>query len=506
MQKKIQSALISVYYKEGLQNIVRLLKAQNITIYTTGGTQKFIEGEGVDCVPVESLTGFPSILGGRVKTLHPLVFGGILGRREMESDLEEMKQYNIPGIDLVIVDLYPFEETVRSADDEQVIIEKIDVGGPSMIRAAAKNFKNVLVIADKGNYVDLENILSEKKAETSLEERKKFAAKAFDICSGYDMAISNYFNKTSFVNPFAANKKALRYGENPHQQASFSGNIYEIFEQLHGKELSYNNIVDVDAALQLMSEFKESTSLNSTFAIIKHTNVCGISQRQYVSEAFAAALAGDPESAFGGVLISNSPVDKNIAEALKDLFFEVLIAPAFDKDALPVLQVKKNRIILKLKEFPKESQQTKTLLNGLLIQDIDMGNFAEWNEVGGRDSVTQEKEDMIFANLICKHLKSNAIALVKDKQLVGKGCGQTSRIDALKQAIAKASQFNFDLQNAVVASDAFFPFDDCVTIAHEAGVTAFIQPGGSIRDKDSIEYCKQHNLVMVLTGLRHFKH
>jgi phosphoribosylaminoimidazolecarboxamide formyltransferase / IMP cyclohydrolase len=506
MQKKIQSALISVYYKDGLQNIVQLLKAQNITIYTTGGTQKFIEEEGVACVPVESLTGFPSILGGRVKTLHPSVFGGILGRREMESDLEEMRQYNIPEIDLVIVDLYPFEETVRSTGDEQAIIEKIDVGGPSMIRAAAKNFKNVLVIADKSNYGDLENILSGKNGETSLEERRKFAAKAFDVCSGYDIAISNYFNKTTFLNPFAANRKDLRYGENPHQHASFSGNISEIFEQLHGKELSYNNIVDVDAALQLMGEFKESTSLNSTFAIIKHTNVCGISQRQNVSEAFSAALAGDPESAFGGVLISSSPVDKKTAEALRDLFFEVLIAPAFDEDALPVLQVKKNRIILKLKGFPKEFQQTKTLLNGLLIQDIDTGNFAEWNEVGGRNSSVQEKEDMVFANLICKHLKSNAIALVKDRQLIGKGCGQTSRIDALKQAIAKASQFDFDLQNTVVASDAFFPFDDCVTIAHEAGATAFIQPGGSIRDKDSIEYCKQNNLVMVLTGLRHFKH
>ena len=506
MQKKIQSALISVYYKEGLQKIVRLLKAQNITIYTTGGTQKFIEEEGVNCISVESLTGYPSILGGRVKTLHPLVFGGILGRREMESDLKEMKQYNIPEIDLVIVDLYPFEETVRSTDDEQAIIEKIDVGGPSMIRAAAKNFKNILVIADKKSYAELENILSIRNAETSLEERRQFAATAFDICSGYDIAISNFFNKTSFLNPFVAERKVLRYGENPQQKALFSGNLSEVFEQLNGKELSYNNLVDVDAALQLMSEFKESVSLASTFAIIKHTNVCGIAQDQNVSEAFSAALAGDPESAFGGVLISNSAIDKTTADGLKDLFFEVLIAPAFDEDALPVLQVKKNRIILKLKEFPKPAQQTKTLLNGLLTQDSDRGNFAEWNEVGGRNSSAQEKEIMLFANLICKHLKSNAIALVKNKQLVGKGCGQTSRIDALKQAIAKAAQFNFDLKNAVVASDAFFPFNDCVKIAHEAGVTAFIQPGGSIRDKDSIEYCKHNNLVMVLTGLRHFKH
>jgi phosphoribosylaminoimidazolecarboxamide formyltransferase/IMP cyclohydrolase len=506
MQKKIKSALISVYYKDGLQNIIRLLKEQNITIYTTGGTQKFIEQEGVSCIPVESLTGFPSILGGRVKTLHPSVFGGILGRREMESDVKEMSQYNIPEIDLVIIDLYPFEETVRSTNEEQTIIEKIDVGGPSMIRDAAKNFKDVLVIAHKNDYAGLEDILSNKNGETILEERKKFAARAFDICSGYDIAISNYFNKTSFINPFIAEKKVLRYGENPQQQAFFSGNINEIFEQLHGKELSYNNLVDVDAALQLISEFRESASSNTTFAIIKHTNVCGAAQRETVSEAFSAALAGDPESAFGGILISNSAIDKKTAEAVKDLFFEVLVAPAFDEDALPVLYSKKNRIILKIKEFPKEAQQTKTLLNGLLTQDNDTGNFAEWNEAGGRNSSATEKEDMIFANIICKHLKSNAIALIKNKQLVGKGCGQTSRIDSLRQAIAKASQFNFDLKEAVVASDAFFPFDDCVKIAHEAGVAAFIQPGGSIRDKDSIDYCKQNNLVMVITGLRHFKH
>lgn len=506
MQKKIQSALISVYDKEGLQNIIRLLKEQNVTIYTTGGTQKFIEAAGVNCVAVESLTGFPSILGGRVKTLHPSVFGGILGRREIESDLKEMSQYNIPEIDLVIVDLYPFEETVKSTDNEEAIIEKIDVGGPSMIRAAAKNFKNVVVIAGKKDYGELENILSKRNAETALEERKRFAGRAFDICSGYDIAISNYFNETSFPNPFAADKKTLRYGENPQQQARFLGNINEVFEQLHGKELSYNNLVDVDAALQLMSEFRDASAPHSTFAIIKHTNVCGAAQRPNVLEAFTAALAGDPESAFGGILISNSSIDIKTAEAVKDLFFEVMVAPAFDEEALPVLQAKKNRIILKLKAFPKDPQQTKTLLNGLLIQDNDTGNFAVWDEVGGRNSFAQEKEDMVFANLICKHLKSNAIALIKNKQLVGKGCGQTSRIDSLRQAIAKAAQFNFDLKGTVVASDAFFPFDDCVKIAHEAGVTAFIQPGGSIRDKDSIDYCKQNNLAMVLTGLRHFKH
>ena len=503
MQKKIQSALISVYYKNGLEKIIQLLKEKNITIYTTGGTQKFIEDAGVPCVAVESLTGFPSILGGRVKTLHPSVFGGILARREMESDLQEMKQYNIPEIDLVIVDLYPFEETVKSTSDEKTIIEKIDVGGPSMIRAAAKNFANVLVIADKNNYSDLENILSQNNAVTSLDERKKFAAKAFDVCSGYDMAISNYFNKTDFLNPFVADKKSLRYGENPHQQASFAGNLTEVFDQLHGKELSYNNLVDVDAAIQLMNEFNSSTI---TFAIIKHTNVCGIAQSENVNEAFNAALSGDPESAFGGVLIANASIDKKTADTLNSLFFEVLIAPGFDDDALEILQSKKNRILLKTKNSIQQKQMSKTVLNGILSQDFDKGNFAEWKEEGGRNSSKEEKDNLIFANLVCKHLKSNAIAIIKDKQLIGKGCGQTSRVDALRQAIAKATQFNFDLKNSVVASDAFFPFDDCVKIGHEAGVTAFIQPGGSIRDKDSIEYCKANNLVMVITGLRHFKH
>lgn len=505
MQKKIKSALVSVFYKDGLDNIIRLLKKQNITIYSTGGTQKFIEESGVSCIPVESLTGYPSILGGRVKTLHPSVFGGILGRRDMGSDVKEMEQYKIPGIDLVIIDLYPFEETVQSTTDEKTIIEKIDVGGPSMIRAAAKNFANVLVIADKKNYADLEIILSEKNAETSLEERKLFAAKAFDVCSGYDIAISNYFNNTSFLNPFVPERKVLRYGENPHQQASFAGNLSEVFEQLHGKELSYNNLVDVDAANQIMNEFPAEKNL-VTFAIIKHTNVCGIAQRQNTNEAFNAALSGDPESAFGGVLIANDSIDVKTADILNGLFFEVLIAPDFDKNALEILQSKKNRILLKTKSFQVAKQMSKTVLNGILSQDVDRGNFIEWKEEGGRPSTEEEKDNLQFANLVCKHLKSNAIAIIKDKQLIGKGCGQTSRVDALRQAIAKGAQFNFDLTNSVVASDAFFPFDDCVKIAHAAGVTAFIQPGGSIRDKDSIEYCKANNLVMVITGLRHFKH
>jgi phosphoribosylaminoimidazolecarboxamide formyltransferase/IMP cyclohydrolase len=506
MQQKIKSALISVFNKEGLKEIIPLLRQQNITIYSTGGTQKFIEENGGSCVAVESLTGYPSILGGRVKTLHPVVFGGFLARRDVESDLKEMEQYKIPAIDLVIVDLYPFEETVKSTSDEAAIIEKIDIGGPSMIRAAAKNFKHAVVIADKNEYKNLREILSEKNAETSLEERKEFARKAFDVCTRYDIAISNYFNHSDFSNPFSDEKKTLRYGENPHQQGFYVGNLDEIFEQLSGKELSYNNLVDIDGALQLMNEFENNPDEAVTFAIFKHTNVCGIAQRDTVSEAFAAALAGDPESAFGGILIANTAIDKKTAEALKDLFFEVLIAPSFDQDALGDLKIKKNRILLKLKKFPEGAQQSKRILNGLLIQDNDKGNFAEWKGEGARNATQHEKEDLIFANLVCKHLKSNAIAIVKHRQLLGKGCGQTSRVDSMKQAIAKANQFEFDLKSAVVASDAFFPFDDCVRLAYDAGITAFIQPGGSIRDKDSIRFCKENNLVMVITGMRHFKH
>jgi phosphoribosylaminoimidazolecarboxamide formyltransferase/IMP cyclohydrolase len=506
MQQKIKSALISVFNKEGLKEIIPLLRQQNITIYSTGGTQKFIEENGGSCVAVESLTGYPSILGGRVKTLHPVVFGGFLARRDVESDLKEMEQYKIPAIDLVIVDLYPFEETVKSTSDEAAIIEKIDIGGPSMIRAAAKNFKHAVVIADKNEYKNLREILSEKNAETSLEERKEFARKAFDVCTRYDIAISNYFNHSDFSNPFSDEKKTLRYGENPHQQGFYVGNLDEIFEQLSGKELSYNNLVDIDGALQLMNEFENNPDEAVTFAIFKHTNVCGIAQRDTVSEAFAAALAGDPESAFGGILIANTAIDKKTAEALKDLFFEVLIAPSFDQDALGDLKIKKNRILLKLKKFPEGAQQSKRILNGLLIQDNDKGNFAEWKDEGARNATQHEKEDLIFANLVCKHLKSNAIAIVKNRQLLGKGCGQTSRVDSMKQAIAKANQFEFDLKSAVVASDAFFPFDDCVRLAYDAGITAFIQPGGSIRDKDSIRFCKENNLVMVITGMRHFKH
>ena len=497
MNKKITSALISVFYKDGLDAVVRQLQQQGVTIYTTGGTQKYIEDLGIDVVPVESLTSYPSILGGRVKTLHPSVFGGILGRRANETDLQEMQQYNIPIIDLVIVDLYPFEETVAQTTEESLIIEKIDIGGPSMIRAAAKNFSDVTVLASKDDYATLVNFLQQQGGEITLGQRRAFAAKAFEIVRQYDIAISDYFNGSPI-----SEEKVLRYGENPHQQATFKGNLGDMFTQLHGKELSYNNLVDVDAAVELISEF-----LTTTFAIIKHTNVCGVASRKTVHEAWTAALAGDPESAFGGVLVTNVEVDEATANAINEIFFEVLIAPSFSAEAMAILTTKKNRILLQSKiTQPIEGKMYKSLLNGVLTQDKDRGNFDKWEEAGARPTTATEKEDLLFANLVCKHLKSNAIALVKDGQLLGKGCGQTSRIDALRQAVEKAKQFNFDLNGAVMASDAFFPFDDCVKLGHDAGITAFIQPGGSIRDKDSIEYCKQHNLAMVMTGLRHFKH
>ena len=501
MQKKIQSALISVFYKDSLENIVQQLHRLGIIMYSTGGTQKFIEDLNVPCIPVESLTTYPSILGGRVKTLHPSVFGGILGKRDDAQHLAEMKQYQIPEIDLVIVDLYPFEETVKATTDEKLIIEKIDIGGPSMIRAAAKNHASVVVVAAKKDYSLLQDILKEQKGETSLEQRRMFAIKAFDVCTGYDMAISNYFNQTDFINPYDKEKSVLRYGENPHQQGIFYGNQDEVFEKLNGKELSYNNLVDVDAAVQIIADFN-----NTTFAIIKHTNVCGVACRATVKESWDAALAGDTESAFGGVLVCNATIDVTTANAINEIFFEVLIAPAFDADALEILKTKKNRILLQQKNKLTATHQYKSVLNGLLTQQNDTGNYTGWKEEGGRETTAAEKEDLIFANIVCKHLKSNAIALVKNKQLFGKGCGQTSRIDALRQSIEKAKQFNFDLSGAALASDAFFPFDDCVKIAHAAGINAFIQPGGSIRDKDSIEYCKANNLAMVITGLRHFKH
>ena len=505
MNKKIQSALISVFYKDGLEPIVKLLSELGVTIYSTGGTQSFIEKLGVNVVPVEELTTYPSILGGRVKTLHPSVFGGILGKRDDETHVAEMKQYQIPEIDLVIVDLYPFEETVASTTDEKSIIEKIDIGGPSMIRGAAKNFRDVVVIAAKKNYTELEQLLRDQKGETTIEQRRSFAAKAFEIVAHYDVAIAKYFNPENalYFLESVANPKAMRYGENPHQSGVFYGDLSNLFEQLNGKDLSYNNLVDVDAAVQLIKEFNDIT-----FAIIKHTNVCGVAQRATVKESWDTALAGDPESAFGGVLVCNGTIDKATAEAINEIFFEVLIAPSFNEDALAVLRSKKNRILLRDKQQGTRNkvEMYRSLLNGVLIQETDEGNFSEWKETGGRETTASEKEDLKFANLVCKHLKSNAIALVKNKQLIGKGCGQTSRIDSLRQAIEKAKQFNFDLHGAVLASDAFFPFNDCVKMSHEAGIEAFIQPGGSIRDKDSIEYCVENKLAMVMTGMRHFKH
>jgi len=509
MVKKIQSALISVFYKEGLEPIVQKLSDLGISIYSTGGTQAFIEKMGIPVTPVENLTTYPSILGGRVKTLHPSVFGGILGRRDNETDVQEMQQYNIPELDLVIVDLYPFEETVASTSDEKLIIEKIDIGGPSMIRGAAKNFKDVVVIAAKKEYAALEQLLNDQQGVTTIEQRKAFAARAFEVVAHYDVAIAKYFNPSEalYFLESVNNPKAMRYGENPHQSGVFYGDLEKLFDQLNGKELSYNNLVDVDAAVQLIAEFpKDPGSGEYTFAIIKHTNVCGVAQRTSTKESWEAALAGDNESAFGGVLVTNGTVDKTTAEAINEIFFEVLIAPAFNEDALAILKSKKNRILLQVKQLPSVNEQYKSVLNGVLIQGLDKGNYGDWKEEGARETTASEKEDLIFANLICKHLKSNAIALVKDKQLVGKGCGQTSRIDSLRQSVEKAKQFNFDLNGAVMASDAFFPFNDCVQLGHQAGIAAFIQPGGSIRDKDSIAYCKENGLAMVITGLRHFKH
>lgn len=504
MNRTIQSALISVFYKDGLEPIVRKLHELNVTIYSTGGTQTFIEQLGIPCRTVESVTSYPSILGGRVKTLHPKVFGGILARRDFEEDQKHVAEYEIPFLDLVIVDLYPFEETLKQTNEEKLIIEKVDIGGPSMIRAAAKNFKDVLVVAAKKEYAALEQLLNEQKGETTIEQRRAYAAKAFEVVAHYDVAISDYFNATSDMDSFqisAAPKQPLRYGENPHQSAAFYGNIDEIFEKLNGKELSYNNLVDVDAAAQIISEFEQPA-----FAIIKHTNVCGVAARDTVELAWDAALSGDPESAFGGVLATNQPVNAAVAQKISELFFEILIAPAFDEDALQILKGKKNRILLLQKQSFYPTREFKRILNGVLVQEADKTNFAAWKESGARECTAKEKEDLVFANIVCKHLKSNAIALVKDKQLIGKGCGQTSRVDALRQAIEKSKQFNFDLKGAVLASDAFFPFDDCVRMAHKEGITAVIQPGGSVRDNDSIQFAKENGMAMVMTEVRHFKH
>jgi phosphoribosylaminoimidazolecarboxamide formyltransferase/IMP cyclohydrolase len=503
MEKKINSALISVFYKDGLETLVPTLHELGITLYSTGGTQAFIEKLGIPVIPVEDLTSYPSILGGRVKTLHPSVFGGILGKRSDTTHLAEMQEYKIPEIDLVIVDLYPFEETVATTKEEAAIIEKIDIGGPSMIRAAAKNHTDCVVLASKDDYSVLNNMLIAQKGTTTPEQRRNFAAKAFEIVAQYDVAISRWFNPTSanYFQTSTALPNSLRYGENPHQSARYFGNLNELFTQLNGKELSYNNLVDIDAAMQIIKEFQDPV-----FAVIKHTNVCGIASRHSMLESWKAALAGDPESAFGGVLISNGTIEADTAEAINEIFFEVLIAPIFTDEALVILKSKKNRILLSMNKHLGATTTYRSLLNGVLTQQSDEDNFAEWKETGGRETTQPEKEDLAFANIVGKHLKSNAIALVKNKQLIGKGCGQTSRIDALRHALEKARQFEFDLNGAVLSSDAFFPFDDCVKIAHEAGIVAFIQPGGSIRDKDSIDYCTKNGLAMVLTGMRHFRH
>lgn len=504
--KLAKSALISVFDKEGLAPIVKKLDSLGIRIFSTGGTEKFIKELGIKVIAVEDLTSYPSILGGRVKTLHPKVFGGILNRQDNESDVAEMKEYDIPQIDIVIVDLYPFSKTVASGASEEDIVEKIDIGGISLIRAAAKNFKDVICVPSVDDYNDFLEVITKNEGRTSLKDRKRFAAKSFNVSSHYDTAIFNFFNseektlKLSFVNG-----KELRYGENPHQRGTFYGDFNAMFDQLHGKELSYNNLLDVDAAANLMNEFKDDAP---TFAILKHNNACGLAQRENLVDAYKDALAGDPVSAFGGVLISNVEIDLETAEEIHTLFCEVVIAPSFSEKALKILSEKKNRIILIQKEVELPKELVRTSLNGVLVQDRDnkTDTAEELNNATKNKPEPRELNDLIFASKICKHTKSNTIVLVKDKQLLASGAGQTSRVDALRQSIEKASSFNFDLKGAVMASDAFFPFPDCVEIAGNAGITAVIQPGGSIKDQLSIDYCNNNNIAMVMTGTRHFKH
>ena len=508
MQDAIQakSALISVYNKDGLAPIVTKMHELDITLYSTGGTAAFIEEQNIPVKHVEDLTSYPSILGGRVKTLHPKVFGGILNRRSNESDQEELTQFEIPHLDIVLVDLYPFEDTVRSGADEAAIIEKIDIGGISLIRAAAKNYNDVLCIATAEYYADFLSLLIEKKGSSSRVDRKKFARNAFHISSHYDTQIFSFFNDESDVLKISYNAStSLRYGENPHQKGQFFGDFDDVFTKHWGKELSYNNLLDVDAAVQLMAEFEND---KPTFAVLKHNNACGIATRNTLSEAYADALAGDPVSAFGGVLIANKPIDLATANLIHSLFCEVVIAPSFDQDAIPILKQKKNRILLELKLYPQPGTLMRSCLNGHLVQDPDRisDNAELLTEVSDRKVTTAEKNDLLFASKIAKHTKSNTIVLAKNGQLIASGTGQTSRVDALTQAIEKARNFGFDLEGAVMASDAFFPFPDCVEIAHTAGVRAVIQPGGSIKDQLSIDYCNANNMAMVTTGVRHFKH
>jgi len=503
--KKIQNALISVFHKDRLEPIIKELNRLDVTIYSTGGTQKFIEDAGVPVVPVENLTSFPSILGGRVKTLHPHVFGGILARRHESGDLEQLQQYNIPEIDLIIVDLYPFEDTVASGAAEQDIIEKIDIGGISLIRAAAKNFRDTLIVPSREDYQETLEILQAQEGATSLEQRKTFASKAFNISSHYDTAIFNYFNDGSIqsLKQSVQESKTLRYGENPHQEGRFYGKLDDMFDQLNGKELSYNNLLDVDAAVNLMAEFNDTT-----FAILKHNNACGLASRENLIDAWKDALAADPVSAFGGVLITNKKVNAETAEEIHKLFFEVIIAPAYDEAALELLKTKKNRVVLVQKEVELPSKTVRTILNGVLEQDKDSktDTITDMKDVCNVLATEEQKIDLAFASKLCKNTKSNTIIFAKNKQLLSSGVGQTSRVDALKQAVVKAKAFGFDLNGAVMASDAFFPFPDCVELANNEGIKAVIQPGGSIKDQLSIDYCNDHNMAMVFTGTRHFKH
>ncbi|MBP3943765.1 bifunctional phosphoribosylaminoimidazolecarboxamide formyltransferase/IMP cyclohydrolase [Sphingobacteriaceae bacterium WQ 2009] len=503
---KIKNALVSVYYKDNLAPLIELLNKYGVTFYSTGGTESFIKDLGIDVVPVEDLTSYPSILGGRVKTLHPKVFGGILARRPLESDQQQLAQYEIPEIDLVIVDLYPFEETVASGAESQDIIEKIDIGGISLIRAAAKNFNDVVILSSKNDYAALEEILANQEGTTSLEQRKEFAKRAFNTSSHYDTAIFNYFNQENPINVFKQSEQkaqALRYGENPHQKGVFYGDLDAMFDKLNGKELSYNNLVDVDAAVAIIDEFEEPT-----FAILKHTNACGVASRPTVKQAWIDALACDPVSAFGGVLICNREVDAETATEIANLFFEVLIAPSYTEEALTILTAKKTRIILKRKEVALPQQLFKTLLNGVIQQDKDntVEGPAQMTPVTTVAPTAAQLADLYFANKIVKHTKSNTIVFAKNGTLIASGVGQTSRVDSLRQAIEKAQSFGFDLQGCAMASDAFFPFPDCVEIAAEAGVAAVLQPGGSIKDQLSIDMCNEKGLAMVTTGVRHFKH
>jgi len=503
--KRISTALISVYYKDKLEPVIEILNELNIKIVSTGGTKQFIESRGVAVQSVESLTSYPSILGGRVKTLHPKIFGGILARRNEAGDIEQLGKYEIPEIDLVIVDLYPFEETIKMGVSDECIIEKIDIGGISLIRAAAKNFNDVLVVSGTEQYDELYQLLKEKRGSSSLEDRRKFAGKAFQVSSHYDSAIFNYFDKdefSAFKQSLYPGKK-LRYGENPHQEGFFFGNFEEMFEQLNGKEISYNNLLDVDAAVCLISEFDDTT-----FAILKHNNACGIASREKLIDAWKDALAGDPISAFGGVLITNARLDAATAKEINNLFFEIIIAPSYEDEAIEILKQKKNRIILIQKSAALSDRISRTLLNGAVVQDRDVYSESEQDlkVVTLLSPGKKEIDDLLFANKIVKHTKSNAIVLAKNRQLIASGVGQTSRIDALKQSIEKAKNFSFDVKGAVMASDAFFPFADSVEIACNAGIRAVIQPGGSVKDQDSIDFCNKNNMSMVFTGIRHFKH